>query len=107
MPEKAAFFHFYSAFCFFPREISGLAPNKSAGMLRSFFEEVRLTNPYLHRCFQFLELPSHFGCGNAMDQCLSALFLAELETMHSISLAIILLADNIVVAEGVGGILQT
>jgi hypothetical protein len=24
MPEKAAFFHFYSAFCFIPREISGL-----------------------------------------------------------------------------------
>jgi len=26
MPEKAAFFHFYSAFCFIPREISGLGP---------------------------------------------------------------------------------
>src|ERR1700730_5489704 len=25
MPEKAAFFHFYSAFCFIPREISGLS----------------------------------------------------------------------------------
>src|SRR5690242_1673998 len=25
MPEKAAFFHFYSAFCFILREISGLA----------------------------------------------------------------------------------
>jgi hypothetical protein len=25
MPEKAAFFHFYSAFCLIPREISGLA----------------------------------------------------------------------------------
>jgi len=25
MPEKAAFFHFYSAFCFIPGEISGLA----------------------------------------------------------------------------------
>jgi hypothetical protein len=24
MPEKAAFFHFYSAFSFIPREISGL-----------------------------------------------------------------------------------
>lgn len=24
MPEKAAFFHFFSAFCFIPREISGL-----------------------------------------------------------------------------------
>jgi len=26
MPEKAAFFHFYSAFCFIPGEISGLVP---------------------------------------------------------------------------------
>ena len=30
MPEKAAFFHFYSAFCFIPREISGLEPFNSA-----------------------------------------------------------------------------
>jgi hypothetical protein len=28
MPEKAAFFHFYSAFCFIPREISGLIPSR-------------------------------------------------------------------------------
>jgi hypothetical protein len=39
-----------------------------------------------------------------MSKCL---FLAELETTSSISLAIILLADNIVDSEGVGGILQT
>jgi hypothetical protein len=29
MPEKAAFFHFYSAFCFIPREISGLVGVKA------------------------------------------------------------------------------
>jgi len=33
MPEKAAFFHFYSAFCFIPGEISGLA--RSYERLRS------------------------------------------------------------------------
>jgi len=48
MPEKAAFFHFYSAFCVIPREISGLdeerlnrreacVPSKLRGILIAFF----------------------------------------------------------------------
>jgi hypothetical protein len=36
MPEKAAFFHFYSAFCFIPREISGLGPSSAHGEERFF-----------------------------------------------------------------------
>ena len=41
MPEKAAFFHFYSAFCFIPREISGLADSS-----KRQFKTMQSTDPH-------------------------------------------------------------
>jgi site-specific recombinase XerD len=35
MPEKAAFFHLYSAFCFIPREISGLRHSFATHLLEA------------------------------------------------------------------------
>ena len=66
-----------------------------------------ITNPYLHISLQITRVVARFSyeeCPESMSKCL---FLGELETIYSISLAIILQVDNTVVFEGVGGILQT
>jgi len=65
MPEKAAFFHFYSAFFSIPREISGLAPKNLVAELLLLRVPVRgqtLIRPGNHiltdrRCILLGKLP--------------------------------------------------
>src|SRR6202162_4406671 len=56
MPEKAAFFHFYSAFCFIPREISGLEVRVAArtSQLEIEVKERRRTEHELQQRTAFL-----------------------------------------------------